>query len=395
MFYPLEQKEPELVKDGIDAPIRKEIAFALGQLKRFEDAIKEFNKCLQSDPNNFYFHSGLAFTIYNCLFAARNREIVLPYKTKKEYISKAHHHFKRAQALRPHGVTNFYREGMLFKNIQNKISQAMPLFLQAVKNWESYTTEQKARHHQEYKNYIKSLYNLASCQLKTENPKEALNNIVKCIELDKEKNYLKNEYKYFALGKIHYQLKELKMAREDLEFAATFVSAEEGDYIIELLSRVLLELGRKEEAFFTIKKIPPKRKRAFVCWTEADILLALGKIDDAINTLRISMEKDRRSRHKTLIKLSKIAFRKKDYKQALAYAREANEFHLNTYTTPDADGLFWMAVNFIYLKEFKQAKQTIRDLSDFRPGYILLPKLRAAYRESLKNSEILQQKKGG
>jgi len=381
LFYPLEEKEPELIEMQMDVPIRREIAFALGQLNKFEEAIEQFELCLQIDKNNFYYHAGLAFTLYDCLFACKNKELILPYPKKKSFIEKAHYHFRRAQELRKDGVTNYYREGMLFKNIQDKPKQALPLFAQAVKNWENYSQEQKRARHQEYKNYIKSLYNLASCQLKNDQPHDALANIQKCIELDQDKNYFKNEHKYFALGKIHYQLKNFSQAQKALEFACTFTTPIEGDYILELLARVFLAQGKPEQALAQVRKLPAQRKRPFVCWAEADVLAALGRLDEAKKILLRSIEKDRRSKHKGLIRLVKIAFRQQNYLQAINYAKQANDFHLKTYTTPDPDSLFWLGGAYLRLNQLEKAGQVIKELADFRPNYGLLPKLKTIYQQ--------------
>jgi tetratricopeptide (TPR) repeat protein len=378
MFYPLEVKEPDIVDMGIDILIRKELAFALGQLKRFDLAIQEFENCLKVDPDNFHCHAGLGFTLYNSLFAAKNKKILLPYKVKKEHIRKAHEHFKRAQELQPERVTNFYREGMLFKNIQDKPDKALPLFGKAVSNWEKYDEEKKKIRHQEYKNYVKSLYNLATCQLKLGQKTKALKNIQKCIHEDEGKEYVKPEHKYFALGKIQFQLKNFQEAKDALKFAATFISPAEGDYVLELLARVMLRQGEKNRALDSIQKIPEKRRRPFVRWTEADILVSLGNMEKAKSILLRSADKDRRSRHKSFIRLSKIAFLENDYKQTVLYADKGNQFHIETYSTPDADSLFWMAAGYLRLNDLTKAREKIEELSSFKPGYVLLPKLKAA-----------------
>lgn len=91
----------------------------------------EGKKILEEDPEHYHGHSSLGYHMYNSLYAAKNKEIILTPEAKKERIQEAHKYFKRAQELRPEQVTNYYREGMLFKAIENKSEQALPLFSKA------------------------------------------------------------------------------------------------------------------------------------------------------------------------------------------------------------------------------------------------------------------------
>ena len=47
IFHPVEEKEPVLVEHGLADGLRSKVAFALGQLKRFDEAIKELLPCVQ------------------------------------------------------------------------------------------------------------------------------------------------------------------------------------------------------------------------------------------------------------------------------------------------------------------------------------------------------------
>lgn len=158
LFFPVEEKLPELTDLGLEAPVREKVAFALGQLGRYDDAIAQLRICVVRDPENFHCHSALAYTAYNSLFAARNREILLSGKVRDERMELACAHFEQAQRLRPDGVTNFYRHGMLQYKLRDKSRQALPLFERAVSNWEALPAEEKERRHQEHKNYVKALY---------------------------------------------------------------------------------------------------------------------------------------------------------------------------------------------------------------------------------------------
>ena len=162
IYHPVSEKQPELIQNDLDAKVRAKVAFALGHLNRFDDAIGELSICTKKDPENFHFYSSLAYTAYNSIFAAINREIFLSGKARSDRINLAHASFRRAQELKPDGVTNYYRQGMLYKKIEGKNEKSIPLFETAVANWDRLTGDEKKARHQERKNYVKALYQLAS-----------------------------------------------------------------------------------------------------------------------------------------------------------------------------------------------------------------------------------------
>lgn len=388
LFYPLEDKEPELVQAGLANDLRLQVSFALGQKKYFDEAIKEGEKVLDQALEDYQGHSSLAYHLYNSLFAARNREIILRPETRKERIQKAHKHLRAAQELRPDQVTSFYREGLLFKTIENKPEQAMPLFARAVENWDSYTEEQKQYRHQEKKNFIKALYNLASCQGKKGDFKQAMVNIKRCLAEDEQTCYLKMEHKQFALAKTHFQLGQLDKAISCLEEIICSVSPKDSDYVFELLARIFLVQGQAERGLEVLNQIPVKYRKPYVHWTEAGLLEASGRTEQAQKVLLGSIERDKRSKHKSLVQLCKIKFRERQYDQGLEYARQAVEFHQTVYSTPDSDGLFWQAACLLMLGREDEAMGVADELAAFRPEYPYLQRLKERINKSVQNKSI-------
>jgi len=149
LYYPVQEKQPDLVENDMDTKVRAKVAFALGHLNRFDDAIRDLSICTEKDPEDFHFNSSLAYTAYNSLFAAMNREIFLSGNARSDRIDLAHAAFRKAQELRPDGVTNYYRQGMLFKKLERKSEKAIPLFETAVSNWDRLSKEEKEARHQE------------------------------------------------------------------------------------------------------------------------------------------------------------------------------------------------------------------------------------------------------
>jgi tetratricopeptide (TPR) repeat protein len=143
LFHPVEEKLPELAALGLATPVRAEAAFALGHLGRHDEAIELYARCLVEEPDNFHYHSGLAYAAYDTLYATKGRQLMLHPAERRARIELARRHFAAAQSLRPDRITNYYRQGMLFKKIQGKSAETLPLFETAVRNWDAYTDEGK------------------------------------------------------------------------------------------------------------------------------------------------------------------------------------------------------------------------------------------------------------
>ncbi len=378
LFHPVEEKLPEIATDEMRVRIREKNAFALGQIKRFDEAMAELKKCLAVEPDNFFHHSSLAYTAYNSLYAARNREIFLSGNIRKERIETAHRHFKAAQALRPDGVTNFYREGMLWKQIEDKVEKALPLFHKAVSNWEACTEDERERRHQERKNYVKSLYQLAGSLLETGKAMKSLDALKKCMTADEGTDLVSLVHKYFALGKIHYQLNRNAEARDALLFALQCQAGPAPDYVCELLGRTYLSMEAPEKALEVLGKVPEKHRRAYFLWTIADAQCALKNFEAARKTLAWATERDTRAKHKSLLRLAKIEYVHGRFEAALEHAKSADAFFRKTWGNACADALFWQAAASLHLGQKDAARGLAEELRTHAPFYPKLERLLTA-----------------
>lgn len=384
LFFPVEEKVPELVAEGLDTELRLKVAFALGQLKRFDDAIQVLLICAERDPENFSVHSSLGYTAYNSLYAAKNRELFLSGKARQDRLELAHRHLRKAQELRPDGVTNYYREGMLFKQIEGKADAAVPLFEKAVSSWDGLGKEEKERRRQERKNFVKSLYNLAGALLQTGDARRAKDALDRSLSEDRESNYVSPLFKYFALGKALYYLNRFKEARDALVFALK-VAESQADFVHELLARTCLAMGDPHEALKVIEQVPERLRRPYFRWTEADVWCGLKDLNRARHVLRQAQERDRRSRHKTLIRLAKVEYLLGRFDLSSKAASEALEFFEEKWGTVFDDGLFWHALSLFRLGRFEEAEKTAMVLQRHNPRYpkldLLLAKLPGKGRE--------------
>lgn len=378
LFSPVEEKTPELAAHGLDMDVQLKVAFAMGQLKRYDDAIRVLLACANREPENYYVNNALGYTAYNSIFAARNREIFLNGKARQDRLELAHRHLKAAQSLRPDGVTSYYREGALFKQIEGKPDAAVPLFERAISNWDGLSKEEKARRHQERKNFVKALYNLAGALLHTGRPGRAKDALDRVLAEDQESDYLSPMFKYFALGKILYHLNRFEEARDALIFALRRAESAM-DFVHELLARTYLALAQPEQAVKVIQEIPERLRRPYYQWTEADAWCALKDFQRARRVLLHAQERDRRSKHKTLIRLAKIEYLLGSFDEAARCASEALKFFDEKWGTVFEDGLFWLALSMFRLGRREEALEAALSLRRQNPRYprldLLLKKL--------------------
>lgn len=382
LLHPVEEKSPELAAAGLETPLLAETAFALDHLGRFDEAIALGRQCVLNEPDNFHHHAGLAYTAYNSLYAAKTRQVMLHPAERKARIELAHRHFERAQALRPDTVTNFYRQGMLLKQIQNKKDKALPLFETAVRNWDARSEEERRKRHQERKNFVKSLYQLASCLLDAGRATAAMDSLQRCIEEDRVSQHVKAVHKYFASGKIHFQLGQSDKALDALNFAATQGSPEDDEYVFELLARVHLSRGETDRAWDALNRVPPRKRKPYFRWTESDVLVARGDLDRARRVLTETAERDRRARHKALMRLARIDFRLGDYEMCLKWARDAQVFFWDQYENSFGDGMLWEAAALLRLARVEDAAQVAEKLAASHPRHPHLGRLRKTLAEA-------------
>ncbi len=363
MFYPLEEKVPELVDAGLDTDIRLKAAFALDHLGRFEDALKLLGPVCREQADHYLAHYNYAYVAYNALYNAKNRRILLHGARKKELVSQAHRHFQICLRLRPDSVTPFYREGVLWQDIENNPGKAMSCFGRAIANWERRSVEDRREKHQERPKYVRALYHLAGCCLSKGQVGRSRSLYEKVIRVDEGRDFIAPVYKYYSLGKA---LHELGRSDEALEFLETAAQAAEQDqdtdFVYERAARCALELGRPEQAADFIDRIPQGKRRHYVRWTEADALAALGRLDKAKQILLRSAENDRRSKHRALLRLAKISYRQGEMDKALDYAGRANQFCLHTFGNESREITFWQAACFYRLARYEEAMARVEEL---------------------------------
>lgn len=394
LFHPVEEKLAELCDSGLENEIRMKIGFSLGRAERHDEAARCLRRAVERDPESCMAHYNLAYTLLDQLFSLRTRRQAISPREKSRCIEEAHTHFRRARELRPESITFFYREGILFKEIEGKVRKAIPLFQQAVANWERLDEDSRRKQHQQRPKYVKALYHLASCHLKCGMPGRSLRILEKMIAADRDRDHMHPLFKHFAMGKVLHALGRPEEALEHLEVAAYRADRTQAtDFVLELAARCALLLGQPERAAKHIDRVPSSRRRPYVQWTAADVLVAQGRRQEALRVLSRAAERDRRGRHKALLRMARIHLTAGDADKALNLSREAASFCEQTFGSESREAIFWQAASLYRLNRPAEALALITELEKCRFNYPSFNRLAQLVRQAVrKGVEPTRQK---
>jgi tetratricopeptide (TPR) repeat protein len=278
-------------------------------------------------------------------------------------VETAHRHFETCQRLRPDSVTCFYRDAMVYKELEGKTRRAIPVFQKAIANWEQLNAAQRKEHHHERPKYVRAMYHLASCMIKESLADRALSLLNKLMEEDKASGFVSDVFKHFALGKTLFRLARYEEALGHLKVAER-AAGQPLDFVLDLSAGCHLMMNRPEEALKEIEKIAPSHRRPYIRWREADILVVLGQDRKALGVLEKAKDRDRQSVHKTLIRMARICYSLQEYDHGLACAKEAGQFYRHTYGNPFPEGRFWQALCLYGKRETDRALSILMELKE-------------------------------
>ncbi len=386
LFHPIEEKTPELAAAGMTGELRLAMGFVLGRAGRHHEAMTCIEQVTRDEPDNGLAHYSMAYAVLDGLYAARARKSLLPPREKARLIRLGHRHFEQACRLRPDSVTFHYRHGILYKEIENKPRRAIPLFERAMANWDRLDAKTRKKRHQQFPKYIKSMYHLASCLLATGRPGQSLKLMERVLEKDEGRNHMQPLFRHYAMGKILHALGRPGPALEHLETALIRADKKQPmDFIFELAARCALQLGQSDRAASYIARAATGRSRPYIHHTEADVLLAQGKPDQALTLLTKSAEQDRRSRHKSLIRMGRIHLNQGRPEEAEKCCREAVEFCRSTFGNPSHEAMFWQAAALYQQNRHEQAAAILTKLRTHNFRYPNLNRLAELVSRALKH----------
>ncbi len=364
LIHPVHEKYPFLTELGIDGELRQKAAFALGRRGRVEEALAVLEKAIEAEPDSYKLNYASGYAAYDALYRDRNRELTLAPARRRELIDLALRRFGRCIELDKGRVTPCYRMGMLYKEFLDRPKKAAMYLGQAVKNWDALDKAEQERRHQERPKFIRSLYHMASCLLKTGEVTRARMIMERLLQEDEGTGFISTVFKHYAMGKVLFAGLDFKGALEHLSVAVA-ASGDQGtpDFVRDLRAAVLLRLGRAKESLSEIRRVPERMRRPYIRWREAEILLALDRPEEALLVLETALARDPRSKHKTMLRMSAILYSLGRYRDALAVADQACHFHRKRFGTECREGLFRKGVALAAVGSVEEAAAIFDDLS--------------------------------
>ncbi len=385
LLHPLEEKVPEAVEAGLAVPLAKAAAFALGRLGRHDDAIGLLQPLVR-DNGDYGIHYDLGFLYAESVRAGRAKgSPPMTARERRARLASAHRHYQRCQELRPDGVSCFYRQGIVYREIEDKPAKALPLFERAVSNWRSLDDGQRRRRHQERPKYLRALYHLAVCHLLLGKPKTARGHLEALMAEEGSGAHVAAVFQHFTMGKCFYQEGRWDKAVAHVETAGSL--AETGGrpaaFVWELAARCHLAAGAPEKALAAIARIPERTRPSYVRWTLGDALFALGRDREAEQEWRDAAERDRRGRHKALLRLCRLYLARGRTDEALEAARQAGEFFRHLFRNECNEARFWEAASLYAAGRCQEAAAVLDGMNLEYCRIAGLPQLRHAIHEHL------------
>jgi tetratricopeptide (TPR) repeat protein len=224
------------------AAVADEIAFALGQLKRYAEARHLLLRSYEFLPSHRV-ASALAYVHYAALLQHKIRK---PRLDDPEPWRKA---FERwiAEALRhrPDSIPDRYRLGVYHASIlAQKDVVALKAFRDVVRLFERLPEPERQPRARHWKNYMRALYGAARSAHRLRRFDEARGWIFRCIRLDRERNHLEPVFKLFLAAKILVAENRLDDAERGLRLALEARHEGDRDFVYALLAEIALAQNR-------------------------------------------------------------------------------------------------------------------------------------------------------
>ncbi len=316
--------------------IADEIAFALGQLGRYEEAIALWERNYELDACHRR-ASAAAYVFYVALLQAKTDRKLREQRDRRADMDGFQHWIARALEHRPDSVKDLYRLGVFFAQIHNgKDRKALEAFRKAVSAYENLKPRLQERFE---KTYVQALYGAARSAFRLKRYRLAAQLIAQCLAADERSGYLAHQYKYGLAGKIAAASGHLEEAERAFLRALEHPERNHA-YLFGELAKVRLAMGDPAGAARWIEENVPVHRRRSVLWRLlGDARFRQGRLQEAEAAFRNALHKDRAGRHLTLVLLGKVLLAQGRLKEARKAFKDANKFRKKHYVSEDLAAL--------------------------------------------------------
>lgn len=335
--------------DGDSAALADEVAFALGQLRRFDAGIELLERAWRVE-GTYRRASALAYLHYSA-----SMELRVPARARErgaglQPARERHREGFRAwiaEALRLGGgsVKDLYRLGIFEAQVESLHDKvALRAFLAALRAYSNLDDATRERRHDLRKYFVRSLYAGARSALRLGQVKLARKLCFSCIREDGERDHVERVHKLGLAAKICVTSGELDAAERAVRQALDAPGPPRREHLHLLMAEILRRRGQLDAAVAWIDRSVRPHHRSAAAWRALGDL-HVERADDAAaeRAFRSCLERDRLGRHLTLVRIGDLARRRGDLRAATTAYQKALQFRRRRYSSDDPVALARLA----------------------------------------------------
>jgi tetratricopeptide (TPR) repeat protein len=320
------------------APADK-IAFALGRLRRFAEAIDLLTgaHAVLANPRRA---SSLAYLHYAaCMeLVSPPREPLPAALPERETLRDG---FRRWMKLvldaEPDSIKDLYRLGVWEAQVESRRDKpALAAFERVVAAYRALDHDTRERRHDFRKYYVKALYAAARSSMRLGNVRRARHHIFQCIREDRDRDHVAAVFKYHLAGNVCARGDELDVAERAFRLALDAAGPRDRSYVLGDLAQLALRRDTPADAVAWIEPhTRPERRDPSLWRLLGEARRRMGDPRAAENALRNALLKDRSARHRTLVALGDLHREQGALDQAAKDFEQAREFRRRRWMSDD------------------------------------------------------------
>ncbi|MBI4517324.1 MAG: tetratricopeptide repeat protein [Deltaproteobacteria bacterium] len=315
-----------------------EVAFAEGQRGRFVAARDLLVRAFEREPSHRR-ASALAYVHYAALLAHNIRK---PRLDEPEPWRKGFERWiTEALRLRPDSIVDRYRLGVYYASIlTQKDTLALRAFCEAIALFERLPAAARTPRHRLATPYVRALYGAARSAYRLGRLDQARRWIFRCIRFDHERHHQKPVFKLFLAAKVLVAQEQLADAERALRLAVDAPHDGDRDFVYALLAEIALRQNRIEDAAqWIVLNLPAHNRKPYIWRLLGDCEARGGRVDRALKLYKSALLKDRAGRHKTLLRVGRLAEQVGQLAEARRAYEQAAEFRRRRYLSEEVAAL--------------------------------------------------------
>lgn len=336
--------------DGAWLPVADHVAFALGQLARFRDAIELVERTRTAEPSTRR-DSALAYLCYAALLAQkaqkRDREAV---DAPDREILRSTFRSAMGATLRawPDSIKDLYRLGVYEAQIESRHDAvALRVLERAISSYRALSDEERERRHDFRKSYVRALYAAGRSALRLRDAKRARRYAFACVREDEGRDHVAPLHKLHLAAKVCLATGELDHAERACRLALEGKGPPARDFVYGTLAAIASARGDHDAAVRWIDANVSPHRRSAAMWRQlGDARLETGDRARAMAAWQAGLLKDRAGRHLTLVRIGRAQLLEGKSTEALRSFRQACDFRRRHYASEDLPALegMWRAL---------------------------------------------------